>query len=179
MVKPLFIALIFLIETSSAFATDAGLWGSGTSPLVSVKRTDHPENGSESYRGEITVSGKWFVHDERQVNPGGRFQLCFHVSARDQSFIPRPKLDGRSAWFCLNQPAKLFARFGVQEAMLDALTENEICGISGDARITIGNYNRYTGQSEGLDSAWLIKIHTRTPPVITPLKNPQGGDASC
>lgn len=63
--------------------------------------------------------------------------------------------------------------------MLNALTEYEICGISGHARITIGNYYRYTGQSEGSDSARLIKIHSHTPPVIAPLKNPQGGDASC
>ncbi len=179
MIKPLFFVLLFLASTSPAFAADAGLWGSGTSPLISIKKINNPESGSESYRGEITVSGKWFVHDERQINPGARLQLCFQVSAKDQSLIPRPKLDARSAWFCLNQSDQLFARFGVQKTLLEALTENDICGISGDARITISNYIRYAGQSEGSDSARLLKIHTRTVPVITPVKNPQGGDASC
>ena len=179
MSKHLFVTLLFLIATSSAYAGDVGLWGSGTSPLVSIKRRDNPEVGTESYHGEITVSGRWSVFDERQVNPGARLQLCFQVSAQDQSLIPRPKLDGRSAGFCLNQPDRLFARFGVQQAMLDALTENEICGISGNARITVGNYIRYTGQSEGSDSAKLIKIHSRTPPIIAPLKNLRGGDSSC
>ncbi len=162
-----FCAIVLLSAAGPGFATENGMWGSGTSPLVSIKRFDNPESGYEAYRGEITVSGKWIVFTYRDLYSSAPILICFETSLKDQKLIPRPSPDTGAPWFCMGDGSKeFFARFGVSTKMLDAIKPYEPFDISGCARITVDNYIRYTGQSEGTDSARLRMIHTRTGPRI-------------
>jgi hypothetical protein len=114
-------------------------------------------SASESERS-FTFEGRYeFRSDSETLEVLGK-QVCFYPSGPTAAIVPRPKGDHRLPWFCFANSKSAAHMLGFK-----LIKDAKSCGSFGNATVTVSNYKRYTGESDGSDIATLTVVLSKAP----------------
>jgi len=80
-------------------------------------------------------------------------QVCFFPSKSASKNVPRPKGDLRMPWFCFANSQEASHKLG-----FNLKPNSRGCGVTGQAKVLVAGYKRYTGEGDDNDVATLISV---------------------
>lgn len=103
------------------------------------------------YGGSATLHGFYFLDPS---NLETKDLVCFLPDGPSQKLLPQDSNVNSLHWMCFSNSASAKGLFG-----LDSTRDNDSSCYRGSAKITMRNYHRYVGESEGVSSSELTTVH--------------------
>jgi hypothetical protein len=101
----------------------------------------------------LTLDGRYeYRTDAESLEIIGR-RVCFFPSEDAANFLPRPSSDHRLPWFCFTNTES-----ATQALRIEGKENNSGCGLTGTATVQVQDYEVYSGEGDGFDTAYLSKL---------------------
>lgn len=99
----------------------------------------------------LTLSGRYEFGADAETFEMLAGKVCFYPNAASAKLLPRPKSDKRLAWLCFMNTAQ------AQKLLSISLDKND-CVVSGTATVKVKDYQVYSEESDGFDTATLLSV---------------------